>query len=1176
MTTSTEVRDRIIAMLRRDLIGPLPPSADGDPDADLQRERLGEPPAGWYLTGFIGPMGEALRQDGAADDPDAAEERETAGGDMIDDEAEPREDDDTGAVAQDDEPPEAPMVKRRFVPASIGITVMLPDAVEAIDVRVTWGDYTTEPPLSPEQIAEGVEEELPRLEWLRQPREAVVPLPVPEPGERGERAVPASAAPMMPGGGLMLQAHARRYDVGEPGGPTGTVKVVSVFLVNRRPTARKRVADVTYAFQARLEITCDAGFVARQDTSGYDTDDPDRRLADLHYRDIAEYAVGRNVSGAWLADDDGVVRRVWTDPLPVAAVERVAANDDPALNDAVTFEMEALARAAETGGADIHSALEALPALYGAWIATQDALTSCLAQRRAETARHLIEDMEDARARIKSGIQRLRDEPRARLAFQIANLSIAAALRRRAAGAAGDPAAQRAPAWRPFQLAYILLTLDGIAEKAHPDRELVDLLFFPTGGGKTEAYLGLAAFTIAYRRLLGSGVLGAGVSVIMRYTLRLLTLDQLGRAAGMICALELLRDDPRFVDANGQKLLGDWPIEIGLWVGSDASPNILGGTKRTGDHTAVTRVRRFKKSGKDAPAPIKSCPWCGTEFNQRTFDCWPNSAAPSRMTIRCTNTACDFTRERSLPILAVDEEIYRRLPAFVIATVDKFAGLPWLGEAGAFFGHVDRHDDQGFYAAAQPTGGRPLDNLHKLDAPDLIIQDELHLISGPLGTVAGLYETAIDKLASREVRGQRIRPKIVASTATVRRAEAQIKALLDRAETRIFPPPGVDRRDSWFARTLPANESPPRLYLGLAAQGRGPKFVFLRGLRSVMAAAWAEFMAAGGYGNPDNPADPYVTALCYFNALRELGGARRIVEDEVTTQLAGYAESRKRIDPTGQVFHDRKVREPLELTSRVSTDEVAVAKRRLEQLFLDGAGDLVDVALATNMISVGLDITRLGLMMVQGQPKAAAEYIQATSRVGRDQRKPGLVITALNLHKPRDRGHYESFTTFHESFYRAVEATSVTPWAARALDRSLAAVVVTIARHLRPELSPEGAAAKIGELPELADAVMETLVARAPAAAIAGGEAALRQAVEAVLQVWRDRATLHGKTLAYGGRKLKAKKFLLFQPLDPLTPDSSSSEQAIEAARSMRDVEANVMLKLRDPSGNRFKAEDVA
>lgn len=1163
MSTSAEVRARIIDMLRRDLIGPLPPTADGDPDADLQRERLGEPPSGWYLTGYIGPMATPRRDDGA-DDPDADEERETAAGDLFDDEAEPREDDDAGAVAQDDAEPEAPVTKRRYVPASIGITVVLPDSVGAVDVRVTWGDYTTEPPLTPEQIAEEAETELPKLEWLRQPREAIVNLPMPGHGERSERAVPESAAPMMPGGGLVLQAHARSYELPEPGRPSRPVKVVSVFLVNKRPTPRKRVADLTYAFQARLELSCKAGFVARYDTPGYDTDDPDRRIADLHYRDVAEYAVGRNVSGAWRMDHDGAVRRVWTEPLPVAAVERVAANDRI---EGVTFEMDALARAAEAGGEEIRAALEALPALYGAWIQTQPALTTGLAPRRAETARQLISQMANARDRIESGIQRLSREPRARLAFQIANLAIDSALRRRAVDR---------PKWRPFQLAYLLLNLDGIVDKTHDDRELVDLLFFPTGGGKTEAYLGLAAFTIAHRRLLGAGILGAGVSVIMRYTLRLLTLDQLGRAAGMICAMELLRDDPRLVDEHGRKLLGDWPIEIGLWVGSDASPNILGGTKRTGDHTAVTRVRRFKKTGKNAPAPIKACPWCGTPFNQRTFDCWPNSAAPTRMTIRCTNTDCDFTRERSLPILAVDEEIYRRLPAFVIATVDKFAGLPWLGEAGAFFGHVDRHDDEGFYGAAEPTRGRPLDNWHKLDPPDLIIQDELHLISGPLGTVAGLYEAAIDKLASREFQGRRIRPKVVASTATVRRAETQIQALFDREHTCIFPPPGVERRDSWFARTLPTAESPPRLYLGLAAQGRGPKFVFLRGLRSVMAAAWAEFIAAGGYDSPANPADPYVTALCYFNALRELGGARRIVEDEVASQLAGYAESRKRIDPPGPVFPKREVREPLELTSRVSTDQVADAKRRLEQVFRDGASDLVDVALATNMISVGLDISRLGLMMVQGQPKAAAEYIQATSRVGRDPRKPGLVVTVLNLHKPRDRGHYESFTTFHECFYRAVEATSVTPWAARALDRALAAVVVAIARHLRPELAPEGAAAKIGDLPDLWGAIMETLVSRAPRASLVGGEPALRRAIEAVLQIWRDRAALHGRSLVYGDRKLKARKFLLFQPLDPLMPDSASSERAIEAARSMRDVEANVLLKVRDPLGNKFRAEDAA
>ena len=264
---------------------------------------------------------------------------------------------------------------------------------------------------------------------------------------------------------------------------------------------------------------------------------------------------------------------------------------------------------------------------------------------------------------------------------------------------------------------------------------------------------------------------------------------------------------------------------------------------RTGQHGRSHRSHSPCGSsgaqGKNAPAPIKACPWCGTAFSTASFDCVLNMSAPLNVTITCANPACDFTRDRSLPLLTVDEVIYRRLPAFLIATVDKFAGLPWVGEAGAFFGHVDRHDENGFYGAALPGEGGPLFDEQVLDPPDLIIQDELHLISGPLGTVAGLYETAIDRLSTRMVGGHRVRPKIVASTATVRRARAQIKALFDREETQIFPPPGVARTDSWFAITRPTDQEPARLYLGLAAQGRGPKLVFLRGLVSLMAAAGA-------------------------------------------------------------------------------------------------------------------------------------------------------------------------------------------------------------------------------------------------------------------------------------------------------------------------------------------------
>ena len=512
----------------------------------------------------------------------------------------------------------------------------------------------------------------------------------------------------------------------------------------------------------------------------------------------------------------------------------------------------------------------------------------------------------------------------------------------------------------------------------------------------------------------------------------------------------------------------------------------------------------------------------------------------------------------------------------MIATVDKFAALPWVGETGAFFGHVDRFENGvGFYGAAEPGEGRPLGNGWSLDPPDLIIQDELHLIAGPLGTVAGLYEAAIDQLASRGSGENRVRPKIVASTATVRRAADQIAALFDRSTTSIFPPPGIDRVDSFFARTVPSTTNPARLYLGIAAQGRGPKLVFLRSLTTLVAAAQAAYDAnVSGDATGRNPADPYMTALCYFNALRELGGARRIVEDEVRDRAARYGAQRRRVDPADSPFADRVIKEPLELTSRVSTDEVAKAKQRLEAIFGRNA-ETVDVALATNMISVGLDITRLGLMLVQGQPKTAAEYIQATSRVGRDHSRPGLVLAVLNLHKPRDRMHFEQFGQFHRTFYRAVEATSVTPWAARALDRALAAVVVAAARHVDGALTPDVAVNELKNNVGIRNLVRDSIVDRAPERMIAGGRAALSALIDDILDAWietADEQAAGGNAFAYSRKKSPHR--LLHMPLEPEIGNLAEPHRRFVAGRSMRDVEPNVTLKVRDPNGNTIANAD--
>ncbi len=307
----------------------------------------------------------------------------------------------------------------------------------------------------------------------------------------------------------------------------------------------------------------------------------------------------------------------------------------------------------------------------------------------------------------------------------------------------------------------------------------------------------------------------------MRYTLRLLTFEQLSRTATLICALELERQQ----DAVK---LGDWPFEIGLWVGRAATPNRMGKTGDTDSNTARARTIRFRNDDrKPSPIPLEECPWCGTKFKPASFRLIPNDHNPHDLRVSCINRECSFGRGVSLPILAVDEPIYRRLPCFLIATVDKFAALPWTGHVGAFFGRVEREDKDGFYGPCDPAKGNNLP-VPRLLPPDLIIQDELHLISGPLGTMVGLYESALDELCVLDKDGKPVRPKIVASTATVRKAETQIRALFNRSFVDIFPPPGPDRRDSFFAETLPSSERNARLYVGIAAQGRSPKVAMLR------------------------------------------------------------------------------------------------------------------------------------------------------------------------------------------------------------------------------------------------------------------------------------------------------------------------------------------------------------
>ncbi len=604
---------------------------------------------------------------------------------------------------------------------------------------------------------------------------------------------------------------------------------------------------------------------------------------------------------------------------------------------------------------------------------------------------------------------------------------------------------------------------------------------------------------------------------------------------------------------------------------------------RKGDQrsdTARTKVRQFKNDprSKPSPIPLEECPWCGERFTADSFALLPDDDNPTELRIVCTNLDCEFNGDRTLPIVAVDDPIYRRLPAFLIATVDKFATLPWIGRSGALLGGAERSDTHGFYGAADPGRGRPLPA--PISPPDLVIQDELHLIAGPLGTMAGLYETAIERLCVREVDGHVVRPKIVASTATVRRAQDQIQALFGRPLTQVFPPPGPDRRDSFFARTVAPSSAPARRYLGVAAQGRNPKVVMRKVWLALMSAAEHLYREAGGHENHENPVDPYMTVLGYFNSLRELGGARRILEEEVRNTLKSYGE-RRRVGEQTRLFRDRRTfSEVVELTSRVSTDKVAEARRRLGVGFHEQ--QRVDCAIATNMISVGLDIPRLGLMGVLGQPKTAAEYIQATSRVGRSDEGPGLVVTLLNIHKPRDRSHYERFRHYHETFYRSVEVGSVTPFSARALDRGFAGALVALARHVRPQLTQPRGAEHVGatriELEQLLRQAFRERVEQQPmsdeerAERVNGVESRVVDLLDSWGKVYDDYAA-DGIEMQYQKYELDKPKPLLREMLD--TDFTSEHHRKFRVNRSLRDVESEVNLFLTELNGRWVEEDDL-
>jgi hypothetical protein len=1043
-------RDQLLHHLVRDLIGP----------QNGAHEEIKAWPSDQYITGILYPSDLG---------------------------ANPEDDDDHDGVDDDEGSPggvvPAGMTRR---PSVMGISFAVEGASPRIRITARGARYA----------AQGADDESkPPASWIRRPVDLSPPTPITV--KAGLQSIATTLDAVWWVRGLLRD---------------GQWQVTVALQNTAKPGSGRRASEETHLFQVGFEVEAvDGARIIPRNTrraGAHEALDEDERINEVIYRDRKEFAVGHTCGASWTAHEPVTVRSAWVPEQRVPAMSPdghrcfVEEATKGAVNGATCYDAEALANAAD--GAALGRLLQSLPRAYTRWLDDVEAKIadeekrSALSASMAAQARENVRNARDVLGRIQGGVDMLAapENEKIRRAFQLAQRAM---LIQRRWGVESKTAAM---SWRPFQLAFQLLTLRGIAaadEASKQEREVMDLLWFPTGGGKTEAYLAITAFTLFWRRLRQDAPdRGAGVAVLMRYTLRLLTVQQFERASRLVLACESLRRDAqRAHDAS----LGAVPFSIGLWVGNSATPG------------KVKHAREDKDEAKRAQQ-LARCPACSGEHLK-----WDVERNTAHYVACCPDQGCPLGGT-PFPVYTIDEDVYAKQPSLVIGTIDKFAQI--VRNPNTF---------KLFHAVGGP--------------PELIIQDELHLISGPLGTIAGLYEAAIDLICSQGG----LRPKILGSTATIRRAREQVRSLFDR-EVLQFPPPVLDATDSGFA--VVDESAPGRLYAGITTAGRSPKFILQAACASLLQSAGEDAVV------PPAERDPYWTMIGYFNSLRELGGALIMMQDDVHDSMKTYAE-----------LHGtrvRKIDEPIELTSRVPQEQIPKRLVELEREYKPGKPSSQDIAivLATNMIAVGVDIPRFGLMVVNGQPKTMSEYIQATSRVGRN-RVPGLVLTSYNSARPRDRSHYEAFRSWHMTLYREVEATSVTPFAPRARDRALHAAIVALARHCVDGMLEDTTfnEARRDRVQHFVDQLVDRVKRIDPAESVAVG-----QELEQFVDEWDDRAPLN----SYWDERDVAQSLLV--SAEVVAEARAVSGQWTRPARatlnSMRDVEAGVQFRLvtalKDPA----------
>ncbi|MGW5879995.1 helicase-related protein [Nocardiopsis terrae] len=886
-------------------------------------------------------------------------------------------------------------------------------------------------------------------------------------------------------------------------------------------TGDARLDVARMLFQVHLAVTpAEGARILEYDTTRSFDADPETAELRLRYRTRKVYAVGHGMAANW-EFAAGRCTTAFLDPVPAFVVPAVETTGfDEGTAEARSLDLEHLQRLDTDPDAVLRS-LDAFVDAFAGWAGDQRDRAADFGDAKAVAAR-IAERSQVAVDRMREGVELLRAPAQEDLRRAFALGMAAMRLQMRQASLNRDGAGDRPkePRWRPFQLGFLLVSLVSTVDPTHQDRDRVDLIWFPTGGGKTEAYLGLAAIEI-FRRRLARGIAGGGTAVITRYTLRLLTSQQFQRAAALVCAMELLRA----TDERAKRMV---PFSIGLWVGNQVTPATRGEARH-----ALERLLKAKRPEEANQFQVESCPWCLTPLVPKDKSVDPRDYGMRRVghdvVLHCVDDSCEFGDE--LPLSVVDDVLYDDPPTILLATVDKFARLQFKPEAGALLG---------IGTAFEP--------------PSMVIQDELHLLSGPLGTTVAVFDAVIQLLLGKSGTS----PKIVASTATIRASDDQVQGLYGR-DVALYPPSGLDDDRTFFSR--PVESGRGRLYVGLMPQAVSQPSAVISAVTPLV--EMPEVLEARARSAV--PKDAYWTLVMYHNSLRELGRTGTLIVDDVNGRLE------PRADRLGLPLRSVRAGNILELTSRRGAEELPKDLRAL-RVGADESTDAVDVLLSSNMLSVGIDIPRLALMLMVGQPKTTAEYIQATSRVGRGD-TAGVVVTLFRSGRARDRSHFETFRGYHEALYRSVEPTSVTPWSLASRDRSLAGALVALLRQSFSPLAANDAAGRFDLQDETLVGAVEMLVGRFLEYVTRADSREAQETCDAVwglLKDWDRRSKQSresGESLYYEHTK-KGQAALLKRFGEP--------GEGWLVGDSMRSVEPNVAVEVQEPQEEVRRGEDQA